>query len=675
MKHILSRFFIALTILLIPIMAPLAVSAKTSTSSASTNDFYFKDATFDYYLEKTDTGSKMHVKEVLTAVFPETDQNHGITRAIPFSNMDGKNITVESKDALNLTVKRNGADEPVAKVEKDEDEYIIYVGKSSEYVHGEQVYTLEYDFYNVITEFDKSGVNISGEHSNNVDFQELYWDTNGTGWSQEFDKLTANLHLPADIAKNLRSGTSCYVGYYGQHGASRCTITSNDESTYSPAANQSTTTIDTGIKAAEVVLTFETENLAARENLTFAVDFNAGTFIVPDLPKDYTLVVATVVCIAICATILFFVIRHYLKNGYEKRKFYKSLFIAPQYAPEKSYHVAEANMLCMSRTENSYVATLLELATSKKVSIIKGEPTKVLKKDTWSLKINSTKDLSDSQTDLLKILNGGKSIEGVDEIQIKKYTATSTLASLSRRYLSDATDKLKKLGLFEDKTKAVKNSNAVLAIIFAVIIFIFVWPSAIFAIFGTAAKFIASAFGSGYGEMVGADILPFIIGVIAIGTIVITTTVSTTNSKYKKYTEKGLKSAAYLEGLKLYIKMAEAERIKFLQSVKGADVSEKGIVKLYETLLPYAALFGLEDSWMDEFNRYCKEINYSPDWYSGDEFLTGYMLGNMVSHVNHTVSSSTSYSNSSSGGSSFSSGGGGGGFSGGGGGGGGGGGW
>ena len=121
--------------------------------------------------------------------------------------------------------------------------------------------------------------------------------------------------------------------------------------------------------------------------------------------------------------------------------------------------------------------------------------------------------------------------------------------------------------------------------------------------------------------------------------------------------------------------MAEAERIKFLQSVKGADVSEKGIVKLYETLLPYAALFGLEDSWMDEFNKYCKEINYSPDWYSGDEFLTGYMLGNMVSHVNHTVSSSTSYSNSSSGGSSFSSGGGGGGFSGGGGGGGGGGGW
>lgn len=642
-------------------------------NATSTNNFYFEDATFDYYLSKTDDGSKLHVKEVLTAVFPETNQNHGITRAIPFSNLDGKNITVESEDALNLTVLRNDQEEPVAKIEKDEDEYIIYIGKKSEYVHGKQVYTLEYDFYNVISEFDQFGINLSGEHSNRVEYQELYWDTNGTGWSQKFNSLTANLHLPADIAKNLRSGTSCYVGYYGQNGQSRCTITSNDESTYSPSANKSTT-IDTGIKASEVVLTFETKNLIARENLTFAVNFNAGTFNVPDLPKDYTMVIITIIAATICAIILFFTIRHYLKNGYKKRKFYKSLFIAPQYTPEKSYHVAEATLLSMTKTENSYVATLLELATSKKVSIKKGEPTKILKKDTWSLKINSIDDLTDSQTDLLKILNGGKSIKGVDEIQIKKHTATSTLASLSRLYLTDATDNLKKLKLFEDKTKSAKNSNAVLFIIIFVSVFVFIWSSAIFAIFGALAKTIASAIGSGHGVMVGAEILPLVSAAMVIVTIITTTIILAINSKYKKYTEKGLKSAAYLEGLKLYIKMAEADRIKFLQSVKGADMSEKGIVKLYETLLPYAALFGLEDSWMDEFNKYCKEINYSPDWYDGDEFLTGYILGSMVSNVSSTISSSTSYSSTSSGSSSFSSGGGGG-FSGGGGGGGGGGGW
>ena len=117
--------------------------------SASANDFYFKDATFDYYLEKTDSGNKMHVKEVLTAIFPETNQNHGISRAIPYSNQGDKNLTVSSEEALNLTVKRNGENEPISKSEKEDGYYIFYIGKSNTYVHGEQIYTLEYDFENV----------------------------------------------------------------------------------------------------------------------------------------------------------------------------------------------------------------------------------------------------------------------------------------------------------------------------------------------------------------------------------------------------------------------------------------------------------------------------------------------------------------------------------------------
>lgn len=644
-------------------------------SAASTNNFYFEDATLDYYLEKTDSGSKLHVKEVLTAVFPETDQNHGITRAIPFSNLDGKNITVASEDALNLTVLRNGVTEPVSKIEKDEDEYIIYIGSASSYVHGEQVYTLEYDFYNVISEFTTNGDNVSGSQSSDVAFQELYWDTNGTGWSQKFEKLTANLHLPADIAKNLTTGTSCYVGYYGVSGQNRCTITSDDETTYSPAAGSSTTTVDTGIKASETILTFETEDLRAGENLTFAVNFKPGTFSVPELPKNYGLVIVFGIVTLFCGLLLFFVIRHYAKHGALKRAYYKGLFTAPQYQPEKSYHVAEAAELCLSKTENSYVATLLELATSGKISIVKGEPTKILKKDTWSITLNDVKDLTDSQTDLLKILNGGKSFTGETSIKIEKHTATSTLASLSRQYFSDARDKLKKLKLFEEKasSSAKKSPFSTLATVIATMIIIFagtqVFSSAIIVL--TTSSF--EIFG--YGVLVGAEFLPVVILVEIILTIVALSITLPTNARYNKYTEAGLDSANYLEGLKLYIKMAEADRIKFLQSKKGVDVSEKGIVKLYEKLLPYAALFGLEDSWMEEFNRYCQEINYNPSWYSGDEFLNAYILSDITSNVRSTVASSTSYSNSSSGGSSFSSGGGGGGFSGGGGGGGGGGGW
>ena len=123
--------------------------------SASVQDFYFEDFTADYYLTKLeDETSKLHVKEVLTAVFPETDQNHGITRSIPFKNQNGKNTVVENEAALNLTVLRNGTAEPINKIEKQDDYYLVYIGSASRYMHGKQIYTLEYDFTDVITEYE-----------------------------------------------------------------------------------------------------------------------------------------------------------------------------------------------------------------------------------------------------------------------------------------------------------------------------------------------------------------------------------------------------------------------------------------------------------------------------------------------------------------------------------------
>ena len=116
--------------------------------------------------------------------------------------------------------------------------------------------------------------------------------------------------------------------------------------------------------------------------------------------------------------------------------------------------------------------------------------------------------------------------------------------------------------------------------------------------------------------------------------------------------------------------MAEAERLKFLQSVDGADVSAEGIVKLYEKLLPYAAVFGLEESWMKEMKEYCEvqEIE-EPDY-----LLAGFTASEMLRTMNNAssyISNSTVMSSSGGGSSSGFSGGGGGGFSGGGGGGGG----
>ena len=140
--------------------------------------------------------------------------------------------------------------------------------------------------------------------------------------------------------------------------------------------------------------------------------------------------------------------------------------------------------------------------------------------------------------------------------------------------------------------------------------------------------------------------------------------------KYGTYTLRGLEMSRYMDGLKLYIEMAEAERIKMLQSVEGADVSPEGIVKLYEKLLPYAAVFGLEESWMNEMKESCKvEEIVEPDY-----LMTGIAVAEMsrtMRMASNIARTSTVMSSSGGGSSSGFSGGGGGGFSGGGGGGGG----
>src|SRR5690606_36902908 len=62
--------------------------------------------------------------------------------------------------------------------------------------------------------------------------------------------------------------------------------------------------------------------------------------------------------------------------------------------------------------------------------------------------------------------------------------------------------------------------------------------------------------------------------------------------------DKGLALRRYLKGLEMYIKVAEKDRIKMLQSPEGAEkiaikdaTNPAELVKLYERVLPYAVLF------------------------------------------------------------------------------------
>ena len=123
--------------------------------------------------------------------------------------------------------------------------------------------------------------------------------------------------------------------------------------------------------------------------------------------------------------------------------------------------------------------------------------------------------------------------------------------------------------------------------------------------------------------------------------------------------------------------MAEKDRIKFLQSVKGVDTSNQGIVNLYEKLLPYAVIFRLETSWLKEMSKYYDMDDVSaPVWYIGGAVFSAQDFTSAMRSINSAALTANMAAHSSSSGSSSGfSGVGGSGFSGGGGGGGGGGGW
>ena len=601
---------------------------------ADTGNFYFSDFTGDYYLTRDADGiSHLRVVEDVTTVFPNYNQNKGICRQIPYTNQDGANVTLPDLNWHNIKVLRNGVDEPIYSINKYDGHYEVCTG-TDEYVLGTQKYTFEYNFEKVVTDFGN--------------YQEFYWDTNGNGAMQRFDKVTARVHFEDE---NIYTGQKwCYVGTYGQSGQNRCTITELEDG-----------------------VSFEAQNLAAGENLTFDVELKEGSFVVPEPENNYALVWMTIgVGVVLLLLLWWFPIRKY----WEVRasiKGYKEMFVAPEYQPSSQYSLPEMTEIYLGKKKNVKVGMLLDLVVRKKITIRKNEE----KQKKWEIVAENVDKIDPEEKILLELLNGGAAVNNGTIVELKSHTATGALQKLGKDFDKNIIERLEKDGLLEPKNKYVMG-NAGIRMSFAswmgaVIILAFMVPvvgSFIIAMLTPVMKMVTAA----GGRIIWKYEAPIIIVGMLIVVALIWVMLRRQTRKYASHTDEGLRASKYMEGLKLYISMAEADRLKFLQSVDGADVSPTGIVKLYEKLLPYAAIFGLEESWMKEMKRYCelKEVK-EPSYLINN--LTAYELSRTVRHAAGYATNATHYTSSSvsggGGSSSGFSGGGGGGFSGGGGGGGG----
>jgi len=174
---------------------------------------------------------------------------------------------------------------------------------------------------------------------------------------------------------------------------------------------------------------------------------------------------------------------------------------------------------------------------------------------------------------------------------------------------------------------------------------------------------IFTAIGIGFGFLMSllSSISPFyILGGVVSGIIIIIF-----GFFMGKRSREGVLAYHEMLGLKMYIDLAEEERIKFFNN---PDKFEQ--IKLFETLLPYAMIFGLEKKWAKEFENIYTE---PPSWYSGYNVnnFNAFYLASALSSFNNSMRATTyaspqsEGSHVSSGGSGFSGGFSGGGFGGG----------
>lgn len=444
---------------------------------------------------------------------------------------------------------------------------------------------------------------------------ELYWNVNGDQWPQMFASVEAIVKLP-NGTKQVKN-PACYTGKRG-----------NTERNCSVATNGDAVSIKT------------TQPLYGYEGLTYALAFQKGTFqssawyeTLGEYAHTIVGVLGPLVVIGGGSFILWF------RRGRDAKG---RGVIVPQYGAPDALTPMQVDGLVDFIVGNAGItATIIDLAIRGHIKIIETKHVKKLRKDTTSYNLEllqkDTAKLDANEQAIISALFGGAQAGAVVDVTEQKNKLYSTASSLR----SSIKQQLVQDGYFQpsawrDVWAQGKGGLAVMLVLMLCVV----------------------AYGG-------------VISILGIGLGIIVAVIFLTALDAR--TEKGVAAKEHVEGLKLYLNVAEKDRIKMLQSpdAKYAQSTKEPTktVALFEKLLPYAIVLGVEKEWAKKFENL---YTTPPDWYSGSS-LHAFSAVHLTAHLNSGigVAVNTAFSApGSSSGSGFS-----GGSSGGGGGGGGGGGW
>ncbi|NLB47581.1 MAG: DUF2207 domain-containing protein [Microbacteriaceae bacterium] len=570
---------------------------------ASVDDFEFASFDADYYLDRDDHGQSMlRTVETLVAEFPDIDQNRGIRRSIP------ERYLGRPTDLVIVSV-TDGEGNPLSYETDSDDDVLSITIAADDYVHGTRIYVIEYEQRNVTEFFSNTGRD------------EFYWDVNGLDWAQPFERVTATVHLPAELHERLTGHVSAVQGGDGSR---------------QPATAQPATTDG---------LVFASDGpLGPHQTLSFSIGFAPGTFAVRDsgffaAPAPLISAIAAVVALgtAVAAAV---VRRRHLRDAPGRG------IIVPEYEPLSGVNVLTAANIYGSVTR-AIPAQLVDLAIRGSVRLLEAQGEKRGKRG-YRIELLDATDIDVHEYKAVQAVFGYDPVPGaIRDLSTRDGTTASGFEKLQQQISVDVL------------------ANGLRKPYPAKLVTVLLIVASIAALTGAISGGVSldQVYG---GAWPGVSLAVSFAGLVAAIVLI----------SRRPLTARGVEIRDHLRGLKMYIKLAEADRLRYLQSPEGADRAplsgvadpegeEMRLVHLHERLLPYAMLFGLEKRWAAVLARLYETNDVPPSWYIAP---LAFNAGNFSSSFGAFSSSlGGAYGASSSGGSSGASAGGGGGGGGGGG--------
>ena len=575
-----------------------AAPVVATPAAAGVDDFSFRSLDVDYTLGRAEDGTST-LRVVETFVAEFPDFDQN--RGMRRYIPETYNGVPLHPDLISLT---DGDGQPRPVETDSEDGYLVVTSRADDYVHGAQTYVFTYTMVNVTWHFA------------DTDADEFYWDVNGTGWAQPFGSVTATVHLDGELADALTGSQACYRGYEGA--SDQCEIT----------------VADMAGDGATVVA--QASDLAAHQTMTIAIGFESGTFTPFDAsyfasPWGWVQAIAGLGVLGALGWAIA-VRRRKLADGPGRGT------IIPQYESPQTVDALLGAVL-LGKTSKAIPAEVLEQAVAGSIRIVEVGRT-------WTGKAKLRAELVDpsrADGDGIMLIDGlfGPMPTPGDAFDFGR--TDTRFAKAAQRIVKWAEAELASRGLRRKVGARERMWPPVLGTVALVVVFF----SGILALeAGVVAIVPALVISAGVAAVVAAFILV----------------------ARKPLTTLGTHTREHLLGLKMFIEWAEADRIRMLQSPTGAERvrvdadDPRQVLHLYETLLPFAVVFGQEQQWADRLAvLYTDTGAAGPAWYYGSGAFNAAAFSAGIGSLSASAASASSTSGGSGGGGSAGGGGGGGG--------------